>query len=273
MYKGIFGGAALSALIAGMAAAAQSQPPSQVWVITPGEDSCHTDIDLMGRSGATAQVSLVSDGANLELRFAKGELPQRAFLPIRVDQKPYANLMVQRESPKQGAMTLSPETVEAIRKGKTLQIAWLIDEPVSARLGGSEQGVTDLVTCGAQVAAQYKAAQAAQQAAQVHAEAEARAKAVEAQQIAAARAQQEAAEATRAREAAETDRIRAATAALEAQRQAADAAARQRAEAVQRAEDDGYGYGYPYRRREAPRPWAQGPRRYEQPYYPPDEAN
>lgn len=261
----MLGGAALSALFAGCAVAAPVQPSSQVWVVTPADDSCHTDIDLVGRSGLGAQVTLISDGSHVELRFGKDEVPQRAFLPIRIDQKPYANLMLRMENPKQGAMTLSDETLEALRKGKSLSIAWLADEPVSAMLGGSEQGLTDLRTCGAQVSAQHRADLAAQDAAKAREEAEARAKAVADEQLAAAKAAREAALATKARETAEADRLKAEQAALDAQRQRAEAAQ----EAAQRAQaEDAY---YPYRRRAVqPPPYAQVPPGYR-PYYPPDE--
>ena len=193
MIKGLLYGAGLAALFAGCAAAAPAQPQSQVWVITPADDSCRTDIDLVGRSGQTAQVTLVSDGSRVELRFTKDDLPQRAFLPLRIDQKPFANLMLRRRDPNQGAMVLSDETVEALRRGKALQIAWLVDAPVSARLGGSEQGIADLKTCGAQVAAQYRTQLASRAEARAHAEAEARAKAVADEQVAAAKAAREAA--------------------------------------------------------------------------------
>jgi hypothetical protein len=265
----MLGGAALSAIIVGWAAAAPGPLPAQAWVVSPGDETCRTEIDLMGRSGENARIGLVSDGSQVELRFEKDELPQRAFLPIRVDRKPFANLMIRREDPRQGAMTLSPETLDAIRHGKALQIAWLAGEPVSATLEGSEQGIADLETCGAQVAAQHRAEAAAAQAEKARAEAEARAQAVADEQLAAAKAQQEAAEATKARETAEAERIRAAA---EAEREQADAA-RRRQEAVQRAAaENGYGddgYGYPYRRRAGPPAWAQGPQGYR-PAYPSD---
>lgn len=262
MFKGMLGGAALTALFTGCAVAAPAQPQSQVWVVTPAADSCRTDIDLVGRSGMSAQVTLVSDGAHVELRFGKDEVPQRAFLPIRVDQKPYANLMLRMENPKEGAMTLSEETLEALRKGKSLSIAWLADEPVSAMLGGSEQGLTDLTTCGAQVSAQHKIDVAARDEAKAREDAEARAKAVTDEQLAAAKAAKEAAEATKARETAEADRLNAEQAALDAQRQQAEAAQRAQAE-------DAY---YPYRRRvvQQPPPWARVPPGYRG-YYPPDD--
>jgi len=261
--KGIVLGAAAAALFAGCAAAAPAQPQAQVWVITPADDSCRTDIDLVGRSGQAAQVTLVSDGQHVELRFTKDDLPQRAFLPLRIDQKPFSNLMLRVDKPRQGAMVLSDETIEALRKGKTLQIAWLAEEPVSARLGGSEQGIVDLKTCGAQVTEQWKAQVAARQAAKTRRDAEARAKAVADEQMAAAKAAREAAEATKQRETAEADRIR--------QQQAEDDADRQRAaEAAQRARENDYPYRDPYARRAAgPSPWYEAPRAYG--YYPPDE--
>ncbi|HSV03439.1 MAG TPA: hypothetical protein VLI41_09555 [Phenylobacterium sp.] len=242
MFRSIVFGAASAALFAGGAVAAPAQPPSQIWVITPTEDSCRTDIDLLGRSGQAAQISLISDGQFVELRFTKDDLPQRAFLPLRIDQKPFANLMLRMENPKRGSMVLSEETLAALRKGKTLQIAWLAEEPVSAPLGGSEQGIADLATCGAQVAAQHKAEVAAREEAKAREEAEARSKAVTEEQLAAAKAAREAAEATKRRETAEADRIR--------QQQAQADAERQRAAAqAERAREESYGYRDPYARR------------------------
>lgn len=248
MFKGIVFGAAASALFAGGAAAAPVQPQSQIWVITPGQDSCRTDIDLVGRSGQSAQVTLVSDGQFVELQFSKDDIPQRAFLPLRIDQRPFSNLMQRMENPKQGTIVLSEETLAALRKGKTLQIAWLADEPVSATLGGSEQGIGDLTTCGAQVGAQYKAEVAARQEAKARRDAEARAKAVADEQLAAAKAAREAAEATKQRETAEAEHIR--------QQQAEEDADRQRAAAeAERVREESYGYRDPYGRRASP--WAQ----------------
>ena len=259
MIKGIVLGAAAAALFAGCAAAAPAQPQSQLWVITPSEDSCRTDIDLVGRSGQAAQVTLVSDGQGVELRFSKDDMPQRAFLPLRIDQKPFSNLMQRIDKPRQGAMVLSEETLAALRKGKTLQIAWLAEEPVSAKLGGSEQGLADLKTCGAQVAEQWKAQLTARDTAKARRDADARAKAVADEQIAAAKAAREASEATKKRETAEAARIR--------QQQAQEDADRQRAAAeAQRAREDDYGYRNPYRRPVPP--WAQ-PRSYG--YYSPDD--
>ena len=57
-------------------------------------------------------------------------------------------------------MVLSDEAQAAMRRGSTLQIAWLADEPMAASLAGSEQGIVDLKTCGAQVSAQYRDRQA-----------------------------------------------------------------------------------------------------------------
>jgi len=261
VFKRIVFSAATAALFAGGAAAAPAQPQSQIWVITPGQDSCRTDIDLVGRSGQSAQVTLVSDGQFVELRFSKDDIPQRAFLPLRIDQKPFSNLMQRMENPKRGAIVLSEETVAALRKGKTLQIAWLADEPVSATLGGSEQGIGDLTTCGVQVGAQYKAEVAARQEAKARKEAEARAKAVADEQLAAAKAAREAAEATRQRETAEAEHIR--------QQQSEEDADRQRAAAeAERVREDAYGYRDPYRPA-VPR-WAQPQRGYG--YYPgPDD--
>jgi len=74
-------------------------------------------------------------------------------------------------------------------------IAWLADEPVTAKLTGSEQGLNDLRICGAQVNAQYRANLAARQEASARAEAAARAKQLSDEQVALVRAQKDAAEA------------------------------------------------------------------------------
>ena len=131
-------------------------------------------------------------------------------------------------------MLLSDETVAALRKGGTLLIAWLSDEPVSARLTGSEQGLNDLRICGAQVAAQHRANLAARQEADAREAANARAKQLADEQLALVRAQKEAAEAQAAKLAEETRQQQA-----EAERQqqaAADAERQRQASEEQRAE-------------------------------------
>jgi hypothetical protein len=159
------------------------------WVIVPGDDACRTELELTGRSGSVSPVALVSDGGQVSLRFAMEEVPERAFLPIRVDQRAYANLVVRSETPKVATMALSDETQAAMRKGGTLQIAWLSEEAVASSLAGAAQGLADLRICGAQVSAQHRARLAAQEEARVRAAQEARMKAVADEQLATARAQ------------------------------------------------------------------------------------
>jgi hypothetical protein len=177
------------------------------WVIAPEDASCRTDLELTARSGAVTPVTLSSDGDRVTLRFAMETLAERAFLPIRIDQKAYANLVLRGDGPGQAVMTLSEETLAALRHGKTLQIAWLSGEAVHTTLGGAAQGVADLRTCGAQVAARYRAQQQSLAAERSRAEQEARAKAVTDEQLAAIRAQRAAAEAEGRRQAAEAQRL------------------------------------------------------------------
>jgi hypothetical protein len=213
----------LAAAAAGVGASqAATAPPAAnsvfTWIVTPDEDSCHTEIELLGKSTEPSSVSLASDGQQVMLRFAKPDLPKRAFLAIDINKKPYSNLFTRQESPKVGVMVLSDETVAALRKGGTLLIAWLADEPVSAKLAGSDQGVADLKVCGAQVAAQHRAALAARREAEVRAAADARAKELADEQVALVRAQKKAADAQAAKLAEET---REAKVQAEAQRQQA----------------------------------------------------
>lgn len=217
-------GAACAVLAAGAAQAA-GRSAALPWVITPQGAACRTDLELTGRSGATAPVVLTYDGERLVMKFAKAELPERAFLPIRVDQKPYSNLM-QRAADGSGELTLSDATEAAMRKGSTLSIAWLSNEPVSAPLAGSENGLPDLKTCGAQVAGEARERAAAELAEKARAEAEARAQAIAEAQLQAAHAQQAAADAERARHSAEALRLQAEAAAAKAQARAADQQAR-----------------------------------------------
>jgi len=194
-------------LAVGRAAAAGLEAPA--WAITPEDAACHTDIELTARSGAIAPIALISDGDRVALRFAKEGVPSQAFLPIRVDGKPFANLVQRTGEEGVAVMNLSDETLAALRHGKTLQVAWLSDEAVSASLSGAGQGLTDLKTCGAQVATQHRAREAELDAQHARAQADARAKAVADEQLATARAQTAAAEAERQRIAAETQKANA----------------------------------------------------------------
>lgn len=199
------GGAIALALSAGSAFAApqyrlvSSAVPAAGWIVTPGESSCRTDFELVGRSGAVTPVSMTSDGQVISLKVVKEGLAERAFLPLRIDQKRFSSLMLRTADPTVGELVLSEETEAALRKGSTLAIAWLGDEPLSVSLAGSEQGLNDLKVCGAQMASQARlnAATAAQNRAK--AEAEAHAQAIANAQLQTARAQQAAAEAERQR--------------------------------------------------------------------------
>jgi hypothetical protein len=226
-------GALVGAL--GSADAAAAGTSGAAWIVTPGEAVCRTEIDLVSRSGATVPIQLQSDGQQVALLFAKDDIPASAFLPIRIDQKPFANLVQRSVDGKSATMVLSDATLAALRRGTILQVAWLTDEIVKASLGGSEQGVVDLRTCGAQVAGQHRARVAAQQEQQARAEADARAKAVADEQLATARAQTAAAEAERQRVAAEALRASADADRLsaEADRQRAAMAESQRQQAQQ----------------------------------------
>lgn len=264
MIKVLVAGAAAAALLASQpaAAAATARPQPPAWVIAPGTDNCRTDLELGGLDGATVQAALVSDGDAVDLVFARSDAPERAFLPIRIDHKPFANLVVRQPDGKGSAMRLSADTLEALRKGGVLQIGWLADEPVQIGLAGSDQALADLRTCGAQVARRFQDQQAARQAAQEHAAAEARAQALADEQLAAVKAQKEAAEAETRRNAADAERLQA----------AAEAARRQaQAEAEQQAEAESYPYrraqSYPEDQRDqyAPDPYYQP----YQPYQPP----
>lgn len=221
--KSMIYGAVLIAAAGGCVGAAFAATPPVTprleapdWVILPGEAACRSELELTGRSGAVSPVTLVSDGGQVSLRFAMEEVPERAFLPIRVDQKAYANLVLRSETPKVALMVLSDETLAAMRKGGTLQIAWLSDEAVRVSLAGGAQALADLRTCGAQVSAQHRANLAAQEEVRVRAAQEVRAKALADEQLAAVRAQTAAvraqaavAEAERQRLRAEADRIQA----------------------------------------------------------------
>ena len=251
-------------------AAPASAASSPSWFIRPMDEACRTDIELVGRSGAIAPATLVSDGERVVLQFAKEDVPERAFLPIRIDQKPHSNLVLRTEPAGTGELVLSETTQAAMRKGASLQIAWLSNEPVSAALAGSEQGLPDLRTCGAQVAAQHRQRLAAEQEAKVAAEAAARAQALAEAQLEAARAQQAAADAERQRLANEEADRRWAEQQAERERAYRQAeqdrtdqmAERQRAYGYlprgYGAPDDGYGDGY-WEPRPAPPAWGYGP--------------
>jgi hypothetical protein len=198
-------GAVAGPLSANVAAAAGLE--ASAWAITPEDAACHTDFELVARSGAVAPVALISDGEHISLRFTKEGVPSQACLPIRIDQKPFANLVQRTGEEGLAVMGLSEETLNAMRHGKILQIAWLSDEAVSASLAGAGQGIADLKTCGAQVAGQHRSREAELEAQRARSEAQARARAVADEQLATAKAQTAAAEAVRQRAAAETEQI------------------------------------------------------------------
>jgi hypothetical protein len=257
--KAVFAGAAAAALLTAPAAAAPApRPEAPAWVIAPGTDNCRTELELTGGDGVVVSAALVSDGQDVDLVFAKADAPERAFLPIRVDHRPFANLVMRDADGKSAAMRLCADTLTALRKGGVLQIGWLADAPVQVGLAGSDLALTDLQTCGAQVAQRFHDQQAAQQAAKERADAEARAQALADEQLATVKAQKEAAEAETRRSAAEADRLRAAA---EAERRRAQAEAEQQAQAD----------SYPYRRAGAypddPRDgYAPDPYQNDQPY-------
>jgi DNA segregation ATPase FtsK/SpoIIIE-like protein len=217
-------------------AAARLEAPA--WIIVPGAETCRTELELAAASGAVAPAALVSDGEAVDLVFVKADAPERAFLPIRVDHRPFANLVTRQAGARSATMQLSPETLAAMKKGAALQIGWLADEPVQVGLAGSDQALTDLRTCGAQVAGRHRAQQAAEREAQARTEAETRAQAIADEQLAAARAQKAAAEAETQRNTAEAERLRAAA---EAERQRAQAEA-ERVRAQQQAQAESYPY-------------------------------
>jgi hypothetical protein len=244
----------------GQAVAAPAKPADMaVWVVSPADDSCRTEIDLVSRSGATVPVLLTSDGDTVELRFYKDEMPAHGFLPIRIDQKPFSNLMMRREDPKAGSMVLSNDTLAAMRKGQTLQIAWLSDELLSAPLAGSDQGIVDLRTCGAQVAQQFKAVQASQAASRAQADADHRAKQLADEQLAVVRAQRAEAEARANAERATAEKTELETRMIQQRAAEEQARVQAAADAQRRAQEDS-GYYYP------PRP--PPPSYYR--YYPPN---
>jgi hypothetical protein len=268
------------AAVAGLSAAGTASAATleaAAWAITPEDAACHTDLELVSRSGAIAPIALISDGERVALRFAKEGVPSQAFLPIRVDGKPFANLVQRTGEEGLAVMNLSDETLAALRRGKTLQVAWLADEAVSASLSGAGQGIADLRTCGAQVAGQHRARESELDAQRVRAQADARTKAVADEQLATARAQTAAAEAERQKVAAETQRAQAQAEQLAAQavqeRAMAEEThqrtlaeqARQQAVAAQQAYYGGAPYSYPPAQAQAqaqPAPYGYYPRYY-----------
>jgi hypothetical protein len=266
-------------LAAGQASAAGLEAPA--WAITPEDTACHTDIELTSRSGAIAPISLISDGDHVALRFAKEGVPSQAFLPIRVDGKPFANLVQRVGEEGVAMMNLSDETLGALRHGKTLQVAWLSDEAVSASLAGAGQGIADLKTCGAQVAGEHRAREAELDAQRTRKLAEARAKAVADEQLATAKAQTAAAEAERQHLAAETQKASAQAEELAAKavqerayaEQAQDRQAQDRAYADQARQQRAVAQQqyYYYNGQQIPPPPSEPPAwayRQQQPYYP-----
>jgi hypothetical protein len=263
--KAIAGGALLVALLS--ASTAQARPPAPAWIVSPGEAGCSAQLELQGRSGGVTPVTIESDGRIVSLRFSKDGLPSRAFLPIRIDKARFSNLML-RGDDGTGELVLSEEAEAALRRGGVLDIAWLADEPRSVSLDGSDQGLADLRTCGAQAAARHEERRAADVAAQERAKADARARALNEAQLAAVQAQAAAAEAQRQQ--AEAQRQQAEASAERERRAAAQADARAyeeerrqayeeaRRRAYERRYDDEDGAGW------APAPWP--PARWRDPY-------
>jgi hypothetical protein len=239
-------------------AAAATGMEALAWAITPEDAGCHTDFELIARSGAVAPVALISDGEHVALRFTKEGVPSQAFLPIRIDQRPFANLVQRTGEEGLAVMGLSEETLNAMRHGKVLQIAWLSDEAVSASLAGAGQGIADLKICGAQVAGQHRIREAELEAQRVRAEADARAQAVADEQLATARAQTAAAEAVRQRAVAETQQL-----AAQAEQQRAVAEQQDRARTFPAQQQYYYYQDRSPPARPPPAPWG-----YYQPYYP-----
>lgn len=219
MIKAIAGGASAVALLSVHPAAALARAPGPAWIVTPADDGCRAELELVGRSGAVTPVTIVSDGEIVSLKFAKDGLPARAFLPIRVDRTRFSNLMLRGDGGT-GELILSEETEAALRRGGRLDIAWLAGEPRSTSLAGSDQGLADLRVCGAQAATRRRERVAAEETARERSQAEARAQALNDAQLAAVQAQKAAAEAQRQQ--------------AEAQRQKVDAERRQAEAAAER---------------------------------------
>jgi hypothetical protein len=264
----LWGGAIALALSAGSAFAApqyrlvSSAVPAAGWIVIPAEASCRTEFELVGRSGAVTPVTMTSDGHVISLKVVKEGLAERAFLPLRIDQKRFSSLMLRTADPTVGELVLSEETEAALRKGSTLAVAWLGEEPLSVSLVGSEQGLTDLKVCGAQMAEQARVNAASAAQAKARAAAEAHAQALANAQLQTARAQQAAAEAERQRveDAAERQR----RAELDAERQRRmEAEAESRAYAQQQRQ---YQYDAEAARQRA---YEEAQRRYYEPAPPP----
>jgi hypothetical protein len=228
MIRMIIGGVAAAALLSGPAHAAVANPPALAWLVSPTDTGCRVTMELTGGSGGVTPVSLISDGQLVSLRFFKEDLPARAFLPIRIDKQRFSNLML-RGPDGAGELVLSEETETAMKRGGTLGVAWLSEEPLTVSLAGSERGLRDLRVCGAQAATRHRERAAVELATRDRNEAEARARALNDAQLAAIQAQTAAAEAQR-RQVEET---------AERQRRA-EAAAQERAyaEARQQAYED-----------------------------------
>ena len=246
---------------------------SAAWAVTPEDSVCQTELELVSRSGAIAPIAFVSDGDHVALRFTRAGVPSEAFLPIRVDGRPYSNLVRRDGDEGLALMSLSDETLAALRHGKTLQIAWLGEEAVSASLSGAGQGFADLRGCGAQVVGQRRARDAQAESDRLRQQAESRAKAVADEQLRAAKAQTAVAEAERDRVAAEAQRVKAqadqlAAQAEESRQRTLAEQDRQRAAAQQAYY--GYGgappYGYPPQQQAQQQP--PPPYYYPRYYYP-----
>jgi len=192
----IVGGAVVAALLSGPAQAAAVNATALAWLVNPTDTGCRVDLELTGSSGGVTPVSLISDGQLVSLKFFKEDLPARAFLPIRVDKQRFSNLML-RGPDGSGELVLSEDTEAAMKRGGTLGVAWLSEEPLTGSLAGSERGLRDLRVCGAQAASRRRAETVAETAARDRAEAEARARTLNDAQLAAIQAQTAAAEAQR----------------------------------------------------------------------------
>ena len=241
---------------------------ASAWAITPEDAACHTDLELVARSGAVAPIALISDGEHVALRFAKEGVPVQAFLPIRIDGRAFANLVQRTGEEGLAVMNLSDETLTALRHGKTLQVAWLADEAVSASLSGAGQGIADLRTCGVQVAGQHRLREAELDAQRARTQADARAKAVSDEQLATARAQTAAAEAERLRVTAEAQRASAQAEELAAQAAQQRAMAEQEHQRMLADQDRQRAQQYYYGDRPPPPP-PPAPWGYYRPYYSP----
>ena len=257
MIRSIIGGAAAAALFYTPVSAAV-RTPALSWVVSPSDSGCEAQLELASRSGGVTPVRLTSDGEIISLRFFKDDLPARAFLPLRIDQARFSNLML-RSPDGSGELVLSEETEAAMRRGSALGVAWLAEEPLMASLAGSERGLADLRVCGAQASSRHRDQVNAELAARDRAAADARARALSEAQLAAVQAQTAAAEAQR-RQVEET---------AERQRRA-EAAATERAymEARQRAyEDQRRAYERRYEEYEDER-WAPPPQTWPRARYP-----